>query len=136
VRDVLSSIREFTTTLRLWKRDGRLDVALHTDLDDRLVEETKRVVGAEIARLQTELKTKLEQRVAAKRAEVERLVSERLAEARQEVAVLENLVSENRTLAESKKKELERRIEEEKQKQTDEAKKKLEDAVKGLFKKK
>jgi uncharacterized protein (TIGR03545 family) len=136
VRDVLSSIREFTTTLRLWKRDGRLDVALHTDLDDRLVEETKRVVGAEIARLQTELKTKLEQRVAAKRAEVERLVSERLAEARQEVAVLENLVNENRTLAESKKKELERRIEEEKQKQTEEAKKKLEDAVKGLFKKK
>ncbi len=135
VRDVLVSIKEFTTTLRVWRREGRFDIALHTDLDDRLVQETKRVLGAEITRLQTELRSKLEQRVQAKRAELERLVNERLAEARKEVQALEKIINDNRALADAKKKELEQRIEEEKKKQTDEAKKKLENAVKGLFKK-
>ena len=133
--DVLSSIQKFSTTLRLWMSNGRLDIALHTDLDDRLLAETKKVVGAEIARLQNELRAKLEERVAAKRAELEGLVAGRLSEARQEVQGLENLMNQNLSLAESKKKELEERIEEEKKKQSDAAKKKLEDAVKGLFKK-
>lgn len=134
-RDILFSIKEFSTTVRLWRKAGHLDVALQTDLDDRLFAETKRVVGAEIARIQNDLRTKLEQRVAAKRAELERVVADRLSEARQEVRTLENVMNQNLALADSKKKELEQRIEEEKSKQTDAAKKKLEDAVKGLFKK-
>lgn len=134
-RDVLSSVKAFTATLRLWKRDGALDVALQTDLDDRLVAEAQRVVGAELARLQNDLRAKLDERIASKRAELQAIISENLARGRQEVQLLEGLMSQNLSLAESKKRELEQRIEEEKKKQTDAAKRKLEDAVKGLFKK-
>jgi uncharacterized protein (TIGR03545 family) len=135
VHDVLTSIHAFSTTLHVWSREGRLDVALTTDLDDQLVAETKKVVGAEITRLQNELRAKLNERVAQKKAEAEHLVSERLGEARGEVRALEATMSQNLALAQTKKKELEDRIEQEKNRQTDAAKKKLEDAVKGLFKK-
>jgi len=134
-RDVLSSVRAFSTTLKLWKRDGRLDIALQTDLDNRLVAEAQRVLGAEIARLQKDLRAKLDERIATKRAELEGIVAENLAVGRREVQALEGLMSQNLLLAESKKRELDQRIEEEKKKQTDAGKKKLEDAVKGLFKK-
>lgn len=134
-RDVLSSVRAFSTTLKVWKREGRLDIALQTDLDDRLVAEAQRVVGAEIARLQKDLRAKLDERISAKRAELQTIIAQNLASGRQEVQSLEGLMTQNLSLAESKKRELEARIEEEKKKQTDAAKKKLDDAVKGLFKK-
>jgi predicted phage-related endonuclease len=47
----------------------------------------------------------------------------------------ENQVNEKLAMAETKKKEIENRIDQEKKKQTDDAKKKAEDAIKGLFRK-
>lgn len=135
IHDVLASLHRFSATLKLWKRDGALDLALQTDLDDRLVAEAQRVVGVELARLQKDLRAKLDERIASKRAELQGILSQNLAQARQEVQTLEGLVSQNLSLAESKKRELDQRIEEEKKKQTDAAKRKLEEAAKGLFKK-
>ncbi len=136
VRDVLESIRAFGVKLRIWKRDGKLDVAFETDLDNLLADRTKKVIGDEIARIRNELKAKLDQKIAAKRQEVERLLNQKKEEVLSRLRAYESLLNEKVALVENKKKELESRIEAEKKKQEDSVKKKAEDALKGLFKKK
>jgi uncharacterized protein (TIGR03545 family) len=135
VRDVLASISAFRVQLRTWNTAGPFDLALTTDLDDQLAARTKKVIGDELARLQSEIRSKVNQRIAEKRAEFEKIFNQRKEEAVGRLRAYESLVNEKIAMADSKKKELETRVEQEKKKQTDTVKKKLEDAVKGLFKK-
>ncbi len=135
VRDVLASISAFRVQLRTWNTAGPFDLALTTDLDDQLAARTKKVIGDELARLQSEIRSKVNQRIAEKRAEFEKIFNQTKDEAVGRLRAYESLVNEKSAMADSKKKELETRVEQEKKKQTDAVKKKLEDAVKGLFKK-
>ena len=134
-RDVLASISSFSVQLRLWNTGGPLDIALTTDLDDQLAARTRKVVGDELARLQNEIRGKINQRIAEKRAEFDKIFNQKKEEALARIRTYEALLGEKLAMVDTKKKELEARIEQEKKKQTDAAKKKLEDAVKGLFKK-
>ncbi|HEX9829043.1 MAG TPA: hypothetical protein VGB10_02420, partial [Bacteroidota bacterium] len=93
-----------------------------------------RVVGDEIARLQNELRAKVNQKIAGKRQEFDRLYNQKKEDALAKLRTYENLLKEKIAVVEGKKKELEARIDAEKKKQTEDAKKKLEDALKGLIK--
>jgi uncharacterized protein (TIGR03545 family) len=135
VREVLAGVRSFNLGLRLWNTKGSVDVAFTTNLDDQLAARTKKVIGDELARLQNELRAKVNQRIADKRQEFERFFNQKKDEVLAQLRQYENLVNEKLALVESKKKELENRIEEEKKKQAEGAKKKLEDALRGLIKK-
>jgi hypothetical protein len=53
--------------LRLWNTGGPFDVALSTDLDNQLAAGTKQVIGNELLRLQNEIRSIIDQRVAEKR---------------------------------------------------------------------
>lgn len=66
-RDVLASISAFNVQLRLWNTGGPFDVALSTDLDNQLAAGTKQVIGNELLRLQNEIRSIIDQRVAEKR---------------------------------------------------------------------
>lgn len=134
-RDVLAGITGFNVGLRLWNTSGPLDVALTTDLDDQLAARTKKVIGDEFAKLQNDIRAKVDQRIAEKRAEFEKMFNQKKDEALSQLRGYESLVNQNLALLDGKKKDLDARIEQEKKKQTDAAKKQLEDAVKGLFKK-
>jgi uncharacterized protein (TIGR03545 family) len=134
-RDVLSSILAFNVQLRIWNTAGGLDLAVTTDLDDQLAARTKKVVGDELARLQYEIRAKVYQRIAEKRAEFEKFFDQKKEEVFARVKAYESLVNEKIAMVDTKKKELQARVEQEKKKQSDTVKKKLEDAVKGLFKK-
>lgn len=134
-RDVLAGITGFNVGLRLWNTSGPLDVALTTDLDDQLAARTKKVIGDEFAKLQNDIRAKVDQRIAEKRAEFEKMFNQKKDEALSQLKGYESLVNQNLALLDGKKKDLDARIEQEKKKQTDAAKKQLEDAVKGLFKK-
>jgi uncharacterized protein (TIGR03545 family) len=134
-QDVLSSIFAFNVQLRMWNTAGGLDFAIATNLDDQLAARTKKVIGDELARLQNEIRAKVNQRIAEKRVEFDRLFNQKKEEVLARVRAYESLVNENMAMVEGKKKELQARVEQEKRKQTDAAKKKLDDAVKGLFKK-
>jgi uncharacterized protein (TIGR03545 family) len=126
-RDVLAGITGFNVGLRLWNTSGPLDVALTTDLDDQLAARTKKVVGDEFTKLQNDIRAKVDQRIAEKRAEFEKLFSQKKDEALSQLKGYESLVNQNLALLDGKKKDLDARIEQEKKKQ-------LENAVKGLFK--
>ena len=134
-RSVLASISGFSVGLRLWNTSGNLNIALSTDLDNQLAARTKSVLGDELTRIQSEIRSKVNQKIAERRAEYERLFNQKKEEALGRLRAYEGLLGQNLSLLDSKKKDLEARIEQEKKKQTDAAKKKIEDAVKGLFKK-
>jgi hypothetical protein len=100
-----------------------------------LTARTKKVIGDEFAKLQNDIRAKVDQRIAEKRAEFEKLFNQKKDEALSQLKGYESLVNQNFALLDGKKKELDARIDQEKKKQTDAAKKQIEDAVKGLFKK-
>ncbi|HEX9829511.1 MAG TPA: TIGR03545 family protein, partial [Bacteroidota bacterium] len=77
VRDVLQSVQGFGVGLRLWSNEGNVDMAFTTDLDDLIAARAKRVVGDEIARLQNELRAKVNQKIAGKRQEFDRLYNQK-----------------------------------------------------------
>jgi uncharacterized protein (TIGR03545 family) len=127
-RDVLASITGFNVALRLWNTGGPLNVALSTDLDDQLAARTKKVFGDELARLQNDIRAKVNQRIAEKKAEFEKVFNQKKGEVLSQLGSYESLVNQNLSLLDTKKKELNARIEQAK-------KKGLEDALKGLLKK-
>ncbi|GEM_PF-427059 len=142
VRDVLASIKGFHVDLRMWRNEDKFDVAFATDLDDMLTSRTKQVIGDEVAKIQNDLRNKLNAQIAAKRSEVEKLYNEKREMVMGKVRDYEKQANEKLAVVEAKKKEIEDRIEQEKRKKTDEVnkkadevKKKAEDALKGLIKK-
>lgn len=132
VHDVLASVGQFVVLVRFWKKDGALDAALETDLDNLIAERTKRVVGEEINRLRNDLRAKLDQKVLTKKKELEALFNQKKDEVAGQLKTYEQLVNDKVALADGKKKELEDKIEAEKKKQAGKAG----DALKGIFKKK
>jgi uncharacterized protein (TIGR03545 family) len=126
-RSVLSSITGFAVGLRLWNTGGPLEIALTTDLDNQLAARTRSVLGDELNRIQNEVRARVNQKIAEKRAELEKLFNQKKEEVVARLRSYEGLLGQNLSLLDTKKKELEARIEQEKKKQ-------LENAVKGLFK--
>ncbi len=133
---VLRSVKQFQLNLRLWEKDQALRIALQTDLDDQLANETRRVIGEEVDRIQRELKAKLDQKIAAKRQEFQRIYQQKRAEGLARAKELQEISSRSLALVDTKQKEISARIDEETKKQSDAAKKMLQDAAKGLLKKK
>jgi uncharacterized protein (TIGR03545 family) len=134
VHDVLASIKGFNVNLRMWRNEDKFDVAFATDLDDQLTSRTKQVIGDEVAKIQTDLRNKLNAKIAEKRNEVEKLLSEKKDMVTTRLKDYENQMNDKLAVVESKKKEIENRIDQEKKKQIDDISKKAKGALKGLFK--
>ncbi|MBP1648812.1 MAG: hypothetical protein H6Q30_2257, partial [Bacteroidetes bacterium] len=104
-------------------------VALATNLDEMIASKLKQVAGAEVTKLANEMKAKVEARIAAKRAEAEKIFAQKRQEAEQKVKEFETSISGYLATADAKKKELNDRLEKLK-------KGALEEIGKELFKKK
>ena len=128
VRETLQGIAAFDVGLRLWNAGGAFDVALSTDLDSKISERAQAVLGAEFTKLQNDLKTRYDAVVAAKRADVEKLVAGKKAEIQNQLNAYQSLLNDELAMMGAKEKELTDRLEKEQQG-------KLNDALKGLFKK-
>ena len=129
VRDVLGSIKGFDADLRIWNVGGGLDVALSTNLDALIASKLKSVVGAELARLEADLRKRVEAEIAVKRKEVEKLFAQKRQDVEQQAENYETLIAGYLGSVDAKKKELNDRLEQLK-------KGALEELGKGLFKKK
>lgn len=128
IRDVLQTIDAFEVNLRLWTTGGKFDVAIATDLDDKIAARVQAVLGAELTKLQNALKSKLDAAIAVKRAEVEKLVAGWKGEVEKQLGAYQSLLAEKSALVDGKKKELTDRLEKEK-------KGKVNDMLKGILKK-
>jgi uncharacterized coiled-coil protein SlyX len=134
VRDMLASVKGFNINLRMWRNEDTFDVAFTTDLDDQLTSRTKQVIGDEVAKIQNDLRNKLNSKIAEKRQEIEKLIAEKKDMVTNRLKEFENQLNDKGALVEAKKREIENRIDQEKKKQTDDITKKAKDALKGLFK--
>jgi len=133
VRDMLASVKGFNINLRMWRNEDTFDVAFTTDLDDQLTSRTKQVIGDEVAKIQNDLRNKLNSKIAEKRQEIEKLIAEKKDMVTNRLKEFENQLNDKGALVEAKKREIENRIDQEKKKQTDDITKKAKDALKGLF---
>ncbi len=136
VYDILSPINSINSQIRLWQREQKLDIAFETDLDDQLTNRVKQVIGAELARIQKEIRDKINNEISSRRKELESMYNQQRDMVFSKVKEYETIVNEKIAMIEKKKKELEQRIEEEKNKKTGEIKKRAEDTVKDLLRKK
>jgi len=134
VHDVLAPIKGFDVNLRMWSNEDKFDVAFETDLDNQLASRTRQVIGDEVAKIQNDLRERLNAKIAEKRQEVEKMFAEKKDMVTKRLKDYENQLNDKLTLVQEKKKEIEGRIEQEKKKQTDNLTKKAQDALKGLFK--
>jgi len=135
VRDILASLNQFNVTLRLWNSGGKFDIGFSTDLDDQIASRARKVIGDEVARIQNEIRSKVNAKIAEKRKEFETLFNQKKEDVTSRLKGHESQVNEKLSMVEGKKKEVENKIEEEKKKQTEGVKKKAEETIKGLFKK-
>jgi len=129
VRDVLKGVNSFDVSLRLWNTASAFDIALATNLDDKIASRLKDVLGAEFTKLQNELRRKLDAKISEQHQKVERLYNEKRGEIEEQINSYKTLISQHLTMVEGKKKELTDRLEKEQ-------KGKVENTLKGIFKKK
>ncbi len=135
VKEVLTSIKGFNVALRLWNSGGSFQIGFSTDLDDQIASRTRKVIGDEVARIQNEIRAKVNARIAEKRKEFETLFNQKKEDVTSRLKGHEGQVNEKLAMVEGKKKEVENKIDEETKKQTEGVKKKAEETIKGLFKK-
>jgi hypothetical protein len=127
-REVLKGVTGFDAELRLWKREGGIDVAFTSDLDAQFAARARDALGAEFARLQADLRARVDGAISQKRQEFERLYEAKKGEVLQKLSGYDNLLKGVNGLADGKKKELLAQLEKQK-------KGTLDDVMKKLFKK-
>ncbi len=113
-RTVLSGVRGFDAGLRLWKKEGGVQVAFTTDLDDQFASGIKAALGAELTKLQNDIRAKVEARIAEKRREFETFYARKRDDVQKQIDAYQGQIKEKTDLLDSKKKELEARLEKEK----------------------
>jgi uncharacterized protein (TIGR03545 family) len=127
-REVLDGVNGFDVDLRLWNGPEGFKAALATNLDEQFAARVKTVIGAELKKLQAEIRGKVNTFVSDKRKEFEATYSAKRAQAEKILAEYQAAVTEKISLLEAKKQELEERLKKEK-------KGLIDDAVKKIFKK-
>jgi len=127
-REILRGISEFDANLRIWTAAGGLDVAFTSTIDDQFAARAKSALGAELLRLQSEIRAKVDAVIQQKRWEFETLYESKRAEAFATLGDFETTLTQVTGLAEGKKRELLAQLEKQKQGT-------LDGAIKKLFKK-
>jgi hypothetical protein len=113
VRSVLEGIHGFNVSLRFWNTGGNFDVALSTDLADQISGKLKDVLGAEFAKLQNDLRAKLDGIISSKRQEFEKLYASKKADIEHQLDGYQTLVNDKLAFVDGKKKELTDRLDKE-----------------------
>jgi len=127
-RSILSGVKGFDAGLRLWKKEGGVDVAFTTDLDEQFAGGITAALGAELTKLQNEIRAKVEAAVAAKRQEFEALYARKRDEVQKQLESYQGLINEKTALLENTRKDLQARLEKQK-------KGALDNLLKGVLKK-
>lgn len=114
VRQVLERVKEFNVNLRLWNTAGSMDIALATDLDNLISKRLQEVVGEELIKLQSQLKSKFDSFIAQKRNDFQKIYNAKIDEVKGKLEIYQTFINDQLTFVEAKKKDLTVRLEKEK----------------------
>jgi len=124
-REVLDGVTGFDVSLRLWNSAEGFKSAFSTDLDDQFAARVKAVLGAELTKIQNDIRAKVTALINEKRREFEALYAAKRADVEKRLAEYQAVVNEKVALLEAKKKELNDRLESVKKGSIDNAVKKI-----------
>ncbi|MBU2493633.1 MAG: TIGR03545 family protein [Bacteroidetes bacterium] len=127
VREVLINVKDFKVSLRLWNTGGNLDLALATDLDEKLMNKISSVVGEEINKLQSELKRKFDSYINAELNKFNEMYKSKISAIQNQLGAYNILLSDKINIIDNKEEELLAQLEKAK-------KGFLEDKIKSIFK--
>ncbi len=129
VQEVLKGINSFNVGVRLWDTGGNLDIAISTDLDQKIAERLTSVIGAEFQKLQDQLKAKFYDYVQKERDKFEKQYASKIEDVKNQLAAYQGIINDKTAFIEGKKKELTDKLNKEKNNF-------IEDKLKDIFKKK
>ena len=116
VKNVLTKVNAFNVNVRVWNTKESFQIALATDLDAKIASGLKEVVGEELAKFQSQLKAKFDSFIAEKRSEFGKIYNDKLSEVQGKLGQYQTLFSEQTNIVDLKKKELEDRLAQKKNK--------------------
>ncbi|NOG44662.1 MAG: TIGR03545 family protein [Calditrichaeota bacterium] len=126
VRDVFNETKNVNVDVLLKGRKGDLVFAVKSNLDDKLGNAFKKAAGKEVEQAKAKIRKKIDKQVAAKKAEVEKIINDNKKKLESQLAKYQDKIDEQKKQLDKKKKD----IEDEK----DKLGKKVKDKLKGLFK--
>lgn len=109
-RDVLGGVSGLDAGFKIWRAHKGLDVAFKTDLDEQFSAGIKRVLGAELIKMQNQLRERAEKQIAGKRREFETYFAQKSGEVTKQLAAWQSGVDDLKRLSEEKRKELDERL--------------------------
>jgi uncharacterized protein (TIGR03545 family) len=134
--DILQNVGQIDLKLQFSGKPQNLNIGLHSNLDNIFASRFKSLVSGEIAKGRAEIEKRIRTRLEPKKREALQLYAQKKQEIETKVSELEQQLNEKIQFVETKKKEIEQKFEEEKKKQTDDLRKKAEEKLKNLLKKK
>ena len=126
VRDVFNQTKEVNVDVVIKGRKDNLVFAVKSNLDDKLGDAFKATANKEIEQAKAKIRKKIDDQVAAKKAEAEKLIAENKKKLEDQLTKYQAKIDEQKEQLEKKKKEIE--------KEKDKFGKKVTDKLKGLFK--
>lgn len=130
LRQLVQSASRLDLNVTLASTEERTELGLNSNLDDLFANELKSMLSDEVAKARAKIESYVAEKVTRYKAQFDTLVSSKTAALQAEMSSLENLLAAQKQAVEEKQKQLQARIEEEKQK----GKSQVEDAVKKRLK--
>lgn len=129
IRDVFNQTKELKISAQIKGKADDLVFSVKSNLDDALSKAFKATVNKEIEEAKQKIRKKIDDQVASKKADAEKLIEENKAKLETQLNKYQAKIDEQTKSLDNKKKE----IEAQKDKLGDDVKKKLKDSVKNLF---
>jgi uncharacterized protein (TIGR03545 family) len=134
LRQLLQSAGMIDLKMSLASSEDRTHFSLNSNLDDLLVRELKAMAGQEIDKARARIESYVSEQVTRYKQQFDALVKSKTQMLQEEMAGYENLLNSQKQLVEEKQKQLQARIEEEKQKGTKQVEDEVKKRLKGLGK--
>jgi len=134
LRHLLQSAAMIDLQVSLASSEDRTHFSLNSNLDDLFIRELKAMAGQEIVKARARIESYVGEQVTHYKQQFEALVKSKTQMMQQEMAGYENLLNSQKQLVDEKQKQLQSRIEEEKQKGTKQVEDEVKKRLKGLGK--
>lgn len=114
VGNILKGITSMNVELRLWNTKGYFDIALATDLDEQISKRLIEVVGAELQKLERDLKAKFDTFMAEQVTKFNSMYVSKLNDVKQNLDFMPEFILSKLDVVGDKKKELQDKLDKEK----------------------
>lgn len=130
VQDIVRQINEINLIAKIQSEKGDVKVNINSNLDDLFMTNLKNVLSAEVEKAKQKIKERIDKETAKYRAELDKFIRDKETQFNAQLKKYEDVVSAQLAQVDVKKKEIEKKIEDEKKKLGKDAGKQLKKLLK------